>query len=77
MHGEFHVLLVDELRPRVWFELEDLPKPGVAPIFLFRKIPLATRIRLPVVPLAEIQTDDTYALRVLERLGRRPPTLTR
>lgn len=68
LHGEFQVRLVEKLTPTVWVELEDLPAPDVAPVSLFRRVPLLTRVRLPVVPLGEIQADETYTRRVLDRV---------
>ncbi|GLY76478.1 hypothetical protein Airi01_047450 [Actinoallomurus iriomotensis] len=67
-HGEFRVRLAGELSPKVWVELEDLPAPDLAPVSLFRRVPLLTRARLPVVPLTEIETDEAYARRVLDRV---------
>ncbi|GLY91675.1 hypothetical protein Airi02_096030 [Actinoallomurus iriomotensis] len=67
-HGEFRVRLAGELSPKVWVELEDLPAPDLAPVSLFQRVPLLTRARLPVVPLTEIETDEAYARRVLDRV---------
>ncbi|GAA4620702.1 hypothetical protein GCM10023196_005740 [Actinoallomurus vinaceus] len=71
-HGEFRLRLVDELKPALWTEIEELPTNCLHPISIFRKVPMLTRVRLPLVPLAEIQATDGYARRVLDRMRGNP-----
>lgn len=68
MHGELRLRLVDEPAPVLWAEIEELPGGGVPPVSLRRSIPVLTRVRLPLVPLAEIEVADAYARRVLDRM---------
>lgn len=71
-HGEFRLRLVDELEPALWTEIEELPTNCLHPISIFRKVPMLTRVRLPLVSLAEIQATDGYARRVLDRMRGTP-----
>ena len=74
-HGEFRLRLVDELEPALWTEIEELPTNCLHPISIFRRVPMLTRVRLPLVPLSEIQATDGYARRVLDRMrGNLPAT---
>ncbi|WP_433176918.1 helix-turn-helix domain-containing protein [Actinoallomurus sp. CA-150999] len=56
----------------LWTEIEELPTKCLHPISIFRKVPMLTRVRLPLVPLPEIQATDGYARRVLDRMRRNP-----
>ncbi|MFL6054125.1 MAG: helix-turn-helix domain-containing protein [Actinoallomurus sp.] len=69
-HGEFRIRLADEFAPTLWTEIEELSQTCLRATSFRRKIPMLTRVRLPVVPLAEIQTTDGFARRVLERMRR-------
>jgi transcriptional regulator with XRE-family HTH domain len=68
IHGELRVRLVSALDPTIFVELSDLSTSGLAPSSLHRKVPVLTRVRLPVAPLAEIETSDGWARRVLQRM---------
>jgi transcriptional regulator with XRE-family HTH domain len=68
LHGELRVRLVRALEPTMFVELRDLSTSGTPPSSLRRKVPVLTEVRLPVVPLAEIETSDGWARRVLQRM---------
>jgi transcriptional regulator with XRE-family HTH domain len=68
LHGELRVRLVPVLEPTMFVELSDLSTSGMPPSSLRRKVPVLTEVRLPVVPLAEIETSDGWAHRVLQRM---------
>lgn len=69
-HGEIRIRLVDELAPALWVEIEDLSQDCARASSLLRTMPMLTRVRLPLVPLAEVETADAYARRVLDRMRR-------
>lgn len=72
-HGEFRLRLVERLTPTLWVDLDGLSAEH-RPVGRSRaEIPLFTRVRLPVVPLAEIEVADGYARRVLQRMREFPP----
>lgn len=68
LHGELRVRLVPVLEPTMFVELSDLSTSGIPPSSLRRKVPVLTEVRLPVVPLADIETSDGWAHRVLQRM---------
>ncbi len=72
-HGEFRLRLVDRLVPTLWVDLDDLPTAHRPVSRTGREIPLLTRIRLPVVPIAEIEVADGFACRVLRRMRAATP----
>ncbi|MEV5711410.1 helix-turn-helix transcriptional regulator [Actinoallomurus sp. NPDC052274] len=69
-HGRFRIRLVDELAPVLWADIEDLSQDCARATSLLRAMPMLTRVRLPLVPLAEVETADRYARRVLDRMRR-------
>jgi transcriptional regulator with XRE-family HTH domain len=75
IHGEFRLRLVDELVPKLWADIDRLPSDGVPPTSFRRSVPVLSQVRLPLVPLADIQVTDGYARRVLDRMrvAARPP----
>jgi hypothetical protein len=55
----------------VLVELSELPACGVVPVSVLRKVPVLAQVRLPVVPLTDIEIGDSAVGRVLQRMRTR------
>jgi hypothetical protein len=55
----------------VFVELSELPACGVVPVSVLRKVPVLAQVRLPVVPLTDIEIGDRAVGRVLQRMRTR------
>jgi transcriptional regulator with XRE-family HTH domain len=71
--GRIRVRLIDEYRPGLWVDIDPLPgtDEDLPSIYNRPKPPPLTKVRLPVVPLTEIQVSDSHARRVIERIAAR------
>jgi transcriptional regulator with XRE-family HTH domain len=72
VHGEMLIRLVDRHEALLWVDFDELPLArGRIVSFATPPTPL-TSARVPVVPLFEVETVDSHASRVLERMRGRP-----
>jgi transcriptional regulator with XRE-family HTH domain len=68
--GRFRVRLIDRYQPVLWADIDPLPEalatlPSIEGLTL---PPPLTRVRVAVIPLTEIQINDGYAKRIIERM---------
>jgi transcriptional regulator with XRE-family HTH domain len=69
--GRFRIRLIDRYQPVLWADIDPLPA-AEATLPSINGLPLPpplTRVRVAVVPLAEIQTVDGYPKRIIERMA--------
>src|SRR4051795_5192922 len=71
IHGELHVRLVKSLSPTLWVQIDQLPTGNYPARSQLREIPMLSEVRLPVMPLTEIETGDRHARGVLARMRER------